>query len=346
MGILFVHSAGSYWSEVHYKDQLPFAFKQGSYLVVGIMAAMFIRKSRLVRLPKFWTILYGFSILFLVGVLIPGIGVVRNGSQSWISLGFVNFQPAELAKIAVLGMLALTLSNERKTKGQVYFQSAIILLVPISLIMVQPDFGSAFVLIVASFFLLFAAGLPIKFFITIGITGIMALVALIASAPYRLDRIKAFLDPWQDPLGTGFQAIQSLLAVGPAGLFGFGYGNSRQKFLYLPEPQNDFIFSILLEETGFIGGFVIISAFVVFFTTGFTLAAKVKNRTAQYTIIGFTSLLAVQTFLNMGVVTGLLPVTGVTLPFISYGGSSLVTTWGIIGIILNLSDKATTEGRR
>lgn len=346
VGILFVHSAGSYWSEVHYKDQLPFAFKQGSYLVVGIMGALFIRKSKLVRLPKFWTIMYGFSVLFLVGVLIPGIGVVRNGSQSWISLGFVNFQPAELAKIAVLGMLALTLSNERKTKKQIYLHSALILLLPISLIMVQPDFGSAFVLIVASFFLLFAAGLPIKFFITIGITGILALVALIASAPYRLDRIQAFLDPWQDPLGTGFQAIQSLLAVGPAGLFGFGYGNSRQKFLYLPEPQNDFIFSILLEETGFIGGLVIITAFIVFFTTGFTLAAKVKNRAYQYTIIGFTSLLAVQTFLNMGVVTGLLPVTGVTLPFISYGGSSLVTTWGIIGIILNLSDKSTREGRR
>lgn len=346
IGIFFVHSAGSYWSEVHYKGQLPFAFKQASYLVVGIIGALFIRNKSFIRLPVFWYTLYILSILFLIGVLIPGIGVVRNGSQSWISLGFINFQPAELAKIAVLGMLSFSLANEKKTKRKMYFQSAIILLLPISFIMLQPDFGSAFVLVVAVFFLLFVAGLPLKFFVMVGLTGMIAFVALIASAPYRLARIQSFLDPWQDPLGTGFQAIQSLLAVGPAGLFGFGYGNSRQKFLYLPEPQNDFIFSILLEEIGFIGGFIVISAFVLFFTTGLMLAAKTKTRAAQLTIIGFTSLLAVQTFLNMGVVTGLLPVTGVTLPFISYGGSSLVTTWGIIGIILNLANESSNEGRR
>ncbi|WP_391123044.1 FtsW/RodA/SpoVE family cell cycle protein [Psychrobacillus sp. L3] len=346
IGILFVHSAGSYWSEVHYKDQLPFAFKQASYLVVGILGALFIRNKNFIRLPMFWIGTYILSILFLIGVLIPGIGVVRNGSQSWISLGFMNFQPAELAKIAVLGMLSFSLANENKPKLKLYTQATFILLVPISFIMLQPDFGTAFVLIVAAFILLFAAGLPLKFFVTIGMTGIIALIALIASAPYRLARIQSFLDPWKDPLGTGFQAIQSLLAVGPAGLFGFGYGNSRQKFLYLPEPQNDFIFSILLEETGFIGGFIIISAFVLFFTTGFILASRVKTRSYQLTIIGFTSLLAIQTFLNMGVVTGLLPVTGVTLPFISYGGSSLVTTWGIIGIILNLANDSLKEGRR
>jgi cell division protein FtsW len=331
---------------VHYKNQLPFALKQASYLVVGILGAFFIRNKSFVRLPKFWMMIYVLSILFLIGVMIPGIGVVRNGSQSWISLGIINFQPAELSKIAVLGMLSFSLSNEKKSKLKLYTQTAVILLLPISLIMLQPDFGSAFVLIVASFILLFAAGLPIKFFFTIGMTGIIALIGLIASAPYRLARIQSYLDPWKDPLGTGFQAIQSLLAVGPAGLFGFGYGNSRQKFLYLPEPQNDFIFSILLEETGFIGGFIIISAFIVFFTTGFSLASQVKTRSSQLTIIGFTSLLAIQTFLNMGVVTGLLPVTGVTLPFISYGGSSLVTTWGIIGIILNLANDTTKEGRR
>ena len=131
-----------------------------------------------------------------------------------------------------------------------------------------------------------------------------------------------------------------------AGLFGFGYGNSRQKFLYLPEPQNDFIFSILLEESGFIGGFIIVLAFLTFFSTSFSMAARAKTRERQLMIIGFTSLLAVQTFLNMGVVTGLLPVTGVTLPFISYGGSSLVMTWGIIGIILNLAQETEKEGRR
>lgn len=341
-----MHSAGSYWSEVHYKGQTPFAVKQATYLVVGIAVAFFIRNKSIIRIPTFWQFLYLISVVLLIGVLIPGIGVVRNGSQSWIPLGFMNFQPAELAKIAVLGVLASALANDKKPKKTVYFQSAILLLLPISLIMLQPDFGSAFVLVVAVFFLLFAAGLSIKFFVAIGAVGVIGFVALIISAPYRLVRIQAFLDPWKDPLGSGFQAIQSLLAIGPAGLFGFGYGNSRQKFLYLPEPQNDFIFSILLEETGFIGGIIVISAFLVFFTTSFMMAAKAKTREAQLMIIGFTSLLTVQTFLNMGVVTGLLPVTGVTLPFISYGGSSLVMTWIIIGIIFNLANTSINEGRR
>ncbi len=325
---------------------MPFAFKQASYLIVGIALAFFIRNKGLIRLPIFWQGLYLLSVVLLIGVLIPGIGVVRNGSQSWIPLGFMNFQPAELAKIAVLGVLANSLADDKKSKRKVYVRSAILLLIPISLIMLQPDFGSAFVLVVAVFFLLFAAGLPLKFFAAIGSTGVIAFVILIVSAPYRLVRIQAFLDPWKDPLGSGFQAIQSLLAIGPAGLFGFGYGNSRQKFLYLPEPQNDFIFSILLEETGFIGGLIVICAFLTFFTTSFMMAARTKTREAQLMIIGFTSLLAVQTFLNMGVVTGLLPVTGVTLPFISYGGSSLVMTWIIIGIIFNLSNVSLNEGRR
>ncbi|WP_370627238.1 FtsW/RodA/SpoVE family cell cycle protein [Psychrobacillus sp. INOP01] len=346
IGILFVHSAGSYWSEVHYKGQMPFALKQAAYLVVGIIGAYIIQRSSFIRSDVFWKGIYVVAILLLIGVLIPGIGVVRNGSQSWIPLGFMNFQPAELAKIAVLGVLAISLADEKKSRMKTYIQSAGLLLLPIGFIMVQPDFGSAFVLVVAVFFLLFAAGLPFKFFLWIGMSGIIAFVLLIVSAPYRLVRIQAFLDPWNDPLGSGFQAIQSLLAIGPAGLFGFGYGNSRQKFLYLPEPQNDFIFSILLEESGFIGGFIIVLAFVIFFTTSFTMAARAKTRERQLMIIGFTSLLAVQTFLNMGVVTGLLPVTGVTLPFISYGGSSLVMTWGIIGIILNLAKETDKEGRR
>ncbi len=325
---------------------MPFAVKQAIFLGLGIAGAYFIQGRSLIRTAKFWNLLYILSIVLLIGVLIPGIGVVRNGSQSWISLGFTNFQPAELAKIAVLGVLANILAKGDKSKGKMYLRCIGVLLLPIALIMVQPDFGSAFVLVVAVFFLLFAAGLPLKFFVAIGASGILALVGLIISAPYRLVRIKAFLDPWQDPLGSGFQAIQSLLAIGPAGLFGFGYGNSRQKFLYLPEPQNDFIFSILLEETGFIGGLIVISTFVVFFTTSFMLASKAKTKESQMMIIGFTSLLMVQTFLNMGVVTGLLPVTGVTLPFISYGGSSLVMTWGIIGIILSLAKTSIKEGRR
>jgi len=169
------------------------------------------------------------------------------------------------------------------------------------------------------------------------LVGVAGLVGLIATAPYRLKRIEAFLDPWADPLVSGFQAVQSLMAIGPAGIFGHGFGQSRQKFLYLPEPQNDFIYAIILEEVGLIGGLVILALFVLTIYAGYKFAVQAKNRTSYYAIIGLVTMLMVQAFLNIAVVIGLVPVTGVTLPFISYGGTSLVTMWLIIGIIYQLA---------
>ncbi|KOO49369.1 putative lipid II flippase FtsW [Viridibacillus arvi] len=339
IGIVFVYSAGTYWGKVHYGNTAPFLFKQLIYLGVAVAAFYVVSNSSLLRMEKSWTILYIFSLLLLIAVLIPGIGAVRNGSQSWIAFGPLSIQPAEFAKIALLVKLSFVLARKKSTERTIQLIHFVLILLPAALIMLQPDFGSAFILLVSSFALLFIAGYPIRFYVFLIMIGISGLVGLIMAAPYRLKRIEAYLDPWSDPLGSGFQAIQSLLAIGPAGLFGHGFGNSRQKYLYLPEPQNDFIFSIIAEETGFIGAALIVITFAVALYSGYALAVRTQQLSYYYSVAALISMLGFQAFLNIGVVSGLLPVTGVTLPFISYGGSSLMSAWLIVGVIWNFTKR-------
>ncbi|AMW98341.1 putative lipid II flippase FtsW [Rummeliibacillus sp. G93] len=336
-GIVFVYSAGSYWGKIHYGQTAPFLVKQLIYLAIALTVFYACGRYKGLQLEKTWTLFYWLSLLLLVAVLIPGIGVVRNGSQSWIALGPLSLQPSELTKIATIIKLSFILSKQKATASKIHWKHFLYLFLPVALIMVQPDFGSAFILIVSVFLLFFIAGYPFRFYVFLIIAGVAGLVGLILSAPYRLKRIEAFLDPWSDPLGSGFQAIQSLMAIGPAGLYGFGFGNSRQKYLYLPEPQNDFIFSIITEEMGFLGAATIICAFGLLIYAGLRLAYKSSLKVSLYSIATLIGMIGFQAFLNIGVVSGLLPVTGVTLPFISYGGTSLVVTWIAIGIIWNFS---------
>ncbi len=335
IGLAFVHSAGSYWGTVHYADSSPFIIKQSLYMIVSIAVALFIMKSPLTSNQKMWTVFYYIAIASLIAVKIPGIGAVRNGSQSWIMLGPLSLQPAEFVKVAVIGKLASSLVKSSSSKQTVRWQHLWIILLPSILIMLQPDLGSTVILIISAFIVLFIAGYSLRFFTMIGIAGVGAFIGLIVAAPYRLDRIKSYIDPWNDPLGAGFQGIQSLFAIAPGGLFGHGYGNSRQKYLYLPEPQNDFIFSIIAEESGFIGATIIVLLFVVFLVATFGIAVRSEDYFSMLIVSGMSAMIFFQTFLNVGVVSGLLPVTGVTLPFISYGGSSLLTTWIAIGVILH-----------
>ena len=184
--------------------------------------------------------------------------------------------------------------------------------------------------------LIFISGCDVSIFIKLGILGIVGIIVLVLIAPYRLDRITSFVNPWSDPLGSGFQMIQSLYAIGPGGLLGFGFLGSRQKHFYLPEPQTDFIFSIITEEFGFIGSVVLISLFIILYYYIIKKAINCNNLFSKYLIFGLTFLLLFQTLLNLSVVVGLVPITGVTLPFISYGGSSLLVSMISIGIILNV----------
>ena len=336
IGIVFIYSASSYWSEVHYAESTPFFVKQLIFLGIALTVYYMLSRRQLDN-EAMWKLLYVGTLILLIVVCIPGIGVERNGSRSWLMLGPLLLQPAELAKLTTLIVLSYELAKIPRGQSPVKLSHFIILLLPVTLIMLQPDFGSAFIMVVSVFVLLFIGRYPVKFYIAIVAVGIIGLVLLIVSAPYRLKRISSYLDPWQDPLGSGFQAVQSLLAIGPGGFWGQGFLKSRQKYLYLPEPQNDFIFSIILEEIGFVGGVSIICIFACFLYAGFSLAKGTIVLRRFYVISSLLAMLAIQIALNIGVVTGLLPVTGVTLPFVSYGGSSLLIVWITVALIVSFS---------
>lgn len=339
-GLLMVASAGEVWGQFNYGNSFYFVERQAVFAAVGIVVmTVFSRFDyRIFKTYSKHALIVAF--LLLIAVLIPGIGMVRNGSQSWIGVGSLSFQPSEWMKMALVFYLASILSERKKTihlfwKG-LFFPLSVIG-AAFGLIMLQPDLGTAAVMGGTAFLLLFSAGAPIRFFITIGVTAVIGLVGLIASAPYRMKRITAYLDPWSDPLGSGFQIIQSLYAVGPGGLFGHGYGESRQKYYYLPEPQTDFIFAIWSEETGFLGAVWIILLFFLLIWRGVYIAMRIDDPFGMLLVFGLTAMISLQSFINLGVVVGLLPVTGVTLPFLSYGGSSLTMTLALAGIVLSAS---------
>ena len=340
IGTIMIYSSSYIWSDFKYGTPYKYVISQGIFLLVGIVLIKMFSKIDYNIYKKYANTFLGICFLLLIIVLIPGIGSVRNGSRSWFGLFGFGFQPSELSKIALIIFTSKYLSNNDKYKRNPIKFMLPILLVIISffgLIMLEPDFGSGVVIVCSLIGIIFVSGTDVSIFIKLGIIGIVGIIVLIMVAPYRLDRITSFLNPWSDPLGSGFQMIQSLYAIGPGGLLGFGFLNSRQKHFYLPEPQTDFIFSIITEEFGFIGALVIIGLFIFLF---YNLIKKAINQTdlfAKYLIFGFTFLLMFQTLLNLCVVVGLVPITGVTLPFISYGGSSLLVSMISIGIILNVS---------
>lgn len=282
----------------------------------------------------------GICIILLILVLIPGIGSVRNGSRSWFGIGSLGIQPSEAAKLGMIIFTSKYLTNSSKfLKNYKYgvFPILGVLFLLFGLIMLQPDLGTGMILVISIISLLFIAGVNMKFFIGGGIIGLIGVIILIAIAPYRMDRITSFINPWNDPLGTGFQIIQSLYAIGPGGLLGRGYLKSIQKQFYLPEPQTDFIFSIIAEEFGIVGTIFVVFMFSFIIYRGVRIALRTKDSFAKYLAFGMSFQLAFQALMNLMVVIGMIPVTGVTLPFLSYGGSSLLITLASMGIILNIS---------
>ena len=282
----------------------------------------------------------GICIILLILVLIPGIGSVRNGSRSWFGIGSLGIQPSEAAKLGMIIFTSKYLTNSSKfLKNYKYgvFPILGVLFLLFGLIMLQPDLGTGMILVISIISLLFIAGVNMKFFIGGGIIGLIGVIILIAIAPYRMDRITSFINPWNDPLGTGFQIIQSLYAIGPGGLLGRGYLKSIQKQFYLPEPQTDFIFSIIAEEFGIVGTIFVVFMFSFIIYRGIRIALRTKDSFAKYLAFGMSFQLAFQALMNLMVVIGMIPVTGVTLPFLSYGGSSLLITLASMGIILNIS---------
>ncbi len=340
VGLIMVYSASAIWAEYKFSDSFFFAKRQTLFAGVGIVAMFFIMNINYWTWRRWSKVLLIVCFVLLILVLIPGIGNVRNGSRSWIGVGAFSIQPSEFMKLAMIAFLAKFLSERQKlitsfTKGLV--PSLGLAFLAFAMIMLQPDLGTGTVMMGTCVVMIFIAGARVSHFVFLGLLGVAGFIGLIASAPYRIKRITSFLDPWSDPLGSGFQIIQSLYAIGPGGLFGLGLGESRQKFFYLPEPQTDFIFAILSEELGFIGGSFIILLFALLLWRGIRIALGAPDLFGSFLAVGIIAMVAIQVMINIGVVTGLMPVTGITLPFLSYGGSSLTLMLMAIGVLLNIS---------
>ena len=339
IGLIMIFSSSYIWAEYKFGDSLKYVKQQAAFIFIGFVLIYLILKLDSSFFYKYSNLFLLISFVLLLLVLIPGIGKIRNGSRSWFGIGPFGVQPSEAMKLAIIIFVSKYLSIHKKAFKKISscFVPIFFTFLSFFLIMLQPDFGTGFILVMSIISILFVAGLDMKYFYILGFLGIIGVSLLIIIAPYRIDRITSFLNPWSDPLGTGFQIIQSLYAIGPGGLLGFGFLNSRQKHFYLPEPQTDFIFSIICEEFGFIGAFVVVLCFGFLAYLILKLAFEQENLFNKFVIFGLGFQIIFQSLLNLSVVVGLIPVTGVTLPFISYGGSSLLVTMLSIGIILDLS---------
>ena len=325
-----IYSASSIWAEYKFQDSFHYVKQQALFAIAGFILVYIVSKIDYQIYYKKANMTFGVCFLLLVLVLIPGIGSVRNGSRSWFGIGPLGIQPSEFAKLGMIIFTSKYLSSSNKflkSYRQGVFPILFIAILCFGLIMLQPDLGTGMVFMMSVIALLFIAGV----------------VILIIIAPYRMDRITSFLNPWADPLGTGFQMIQSMYAIGPGGLLGQGFLNSRQKHFYLPEPQTDFIFSIISEEFGVVGAFIICGLFFIVLYRGIKIALHAENHFAKYLSFGMVFQMIFQAIMNLAVVVGLIPVTGVTLPFLSYGGSSLLISLISVGILLNIAKSTKNE---
>lgn len=339
-GAIMIYSASSIWAEYKFGSEYKFLISQVTFLIVGFIGMNIISHIDYKLYEKYSNLILLICATLLVLVLIPGIGQVRNGSRSWFGIGGLGIQPSELSKIGLIIFTSKYLSKNEKEMRDVkrgIFPILGIILLFFALIMLEPDFGTGMVITLTLVAMIFISESKITFFIGCGLLGLLGIVSLIIVAPYRMARIVSYLNPWVDPLGSGFQIIQSLYAIGPGGLLGMGFMKSRQKYFYLPEPQTDFIFSIISEEFGFLGVLIVCTAFFFIFYISMKMFFKTKDLFGKYLIFGLSFGIILQAILNLSVVVGLVPVTGVTLPFLSYGGSSLLVSMASIGIILSVS---------
>jgi len=337
-GLLMIYSSSSIWASYKFNDPYKYLKTQSLFLLISYIIINIVSKIPYQIYKKYSNPILLSCIVLLILVLIPGIGTIRNGSRSWFGIGSFGIQPSEFAKLGLIIFTSKYLSNNKiKDIKTSVLPILLVVFIIFALIMLQPDFGTGVIIVISIISLLFISGVNMNFFIKMGIIGLIGIITLVIIAPYRMQRITSFLNPWSDPLGSGFQIIQSLYAIGPSGLLGTGLGNSIQKHFYLPEPQTDFIFSIISEELGFLGVIIISTLFIIIIHQGFKISIKQEDNFSKYLSFGITFSIAFQTILNLMVVVGLIPVTGVTLPFLSYGGSSLLVSMTEIGILLNIS---------
>ncbi|MCR6544479.1 stage V sporulation protein E [Dehalobacterium formicoaceticum] len=353
IGIIMVFSSSQYVA--YYQtydpglktgDAFVFLRRQLFNALLGIIAMVFVMKINYQKLKIFAKPGIIISFILLAVILIKGVGIEINGATRWLGVGPFQIQPSEIFKLALVLFLAKYLSERQHLMKS--FKEG--LLLPLALmggacllIMKQPDLGTAMTIAGTTIVMLWAAGARKSHLAMLVAAGLVLVVAAIVLEPYRMARIFAFLDPWQDPQDTGFQTVQSLLAIGSGGLAGVGLGYGRAKMFYLPERHTDFIFAVIAEELGFIGGTAVILLFLLFVWRGLKVAVSSPESFGSLLAVGVTSMVGIQAIINLGVVTGSLPVTGITLPFISYGGSSLLFSLAGVGLLLNVSRYAGSD---
>lgn len=343
IGMLFIYSSSSVYALERFGSSLYFVKKQLVGIVLGFVAFIIARMMPVEWLKRYCPLLFFASLGLTALTLVPGISQHINGSSRWINLFGFAFQPSELLKIALILYVAHFITKNQK-RGSSFingFLPPLIILGLTSLVLLkQPDFGLTVTLIITVFALFFIAQFY-TFYLAITMAALIpAGIALIMFKAYRLKRILTFLNPWDDPQGAGFQIIQSLIAIGSGHIMGLGISQSKQKFFYLPMQHTDFIFSIIAEETGFLGCLTLITLYMILLYTGLKLAWQLSDPFATLSVIGFVLLISLQALINLAVTTGLVPTKGIGLPLVSYGNTALVCNLAMIGLIVRMVKEA------
>ncbi|HKU66795.1 MAG TPA: putative lipid II flippase FtsW [Candidatus Baltobacteraceae bacterium] len=339
IGLVMIFSASSAQAYADHHDTAYYVKHQLIYLVAGLGLAYVAYRIDYRKLKALAPYALVLCILSLLAVLVPHVGVVVNGARRWIGAGMISLQPSEFAKLGLVLYLAAALAA-RGDKITSLSKGLFPLCVPVITIAVailmEPDMGTASLIVFTAFAMFFAAGARIEHLLLILFVTVPPVILTILTSPYKRARIFAFIDPWRDPQNTGFHIVQSLLALGSGGFMGVGLGESRAKFFYLPEQYTDFIFSVLGEELGLVGTVGVIVLFIVFVYRGIRIAIAAPDRFGFFLAAGCTAMIAIQAFVNIGVVTSSWPVTGVPLPFISFGGSSLIVSLVAVALVINV----------
>lgn len=342
IGLTMVSSSSVMVSTKLYHNPFHFVLRQACYLGAGIFVGLFVLRVDTRRWESLSSMLILISLLMLVMVLVPGIGKVVNGSRRWLALGPIGVQVSEIVKLTMIFYVAGYMVRQKEKLERSIFgfiRPMFVLGIVGTLLLLEPDFGATVVITGTVMCMLFLGGVPTRYYIALVILVVAALAMLAVSSPYRVARLTAFMNPWADQFNTGYQLTQSLIAFGRGGLFGLGLGESVQKLFYLPEAHTDFLFAVLAEELGFIGVLVVLSLYALLIYRGLCIgftAFSQERYFASYTAYGLTFWLGLQSFINMGVNSGMLPTKGLTLPMLSYGGASMVICCIVIALLLRI----------
>lgn len=341
LGLVMILSASSVTSFANYGSSFLFFKRQLLWAIVGMVSFGLFCRIDYRKLRSFGYFLCPVTILMLIAVLVPGVGVVAGGSARWLAFGPLSFQPSELAKLAIVLFAADVFARKRERMLDSFSHTMVpvvpALLILVALVVLQPDLGTTVLLGTIGMGMLFVAGAPLRQLTPVVLAGAAGTAYAALSADYRRARMLAFMDPWADPLRTGYHTIQSLIAMGSGGWFGVGLGASRQKWMYIPNAHTDFIFAILGEEMGLLGTAVVLGIFCFIAYLGIRTAQRAPDRFGMLIASGITIWISAQALVNMGAVTAALPITGVPLPFVSFGGSSLLVLLSAMGILTNVA---------